>query len=106
EKSLQILMRINLLKRLESSVDSFRITLEGIIAQIQDALKTIAKGTTGDYEGIQSKINDEDFDWEAEWGDEENVIGKKIKVHIADLDTRRWEEDLQEDLAVLQDLWH
>jgi hypothetical protein len=106
EKSLQILMRINLLKRLESSVDSFRITLEGIIAQIQDALKAIAKGTAGAYEGIQSKINDEDFDWEAEWGDEENVIGKKIKVHIADLDTRRWEEDLQEDLAVLQGLWH
>jgi hypothetical protein len=28
ERSLQILMRINLLKRLESSVDSFRITIE------------------------------------------------------------------------------
>lgn len=105
ERSLQILMRINLLKRLESSVDSFRITLEGIINQIEQALKTIAKGPKGDFEGIQSKINDEEFDWESEWGDEENVIGKKIKVHIADMDTMKWQEDLQHDLAVLSNLW-
>lgn len=106
ERSLQILMRINLLKRLESSVDSFRITLEGIIAQIEQALKTIAQGTKGEYEGIQAKMNDEDFDWEADWGDEENVIGKKIKVHISDMDTRKWQEDLNEDLSILQSLWN
>ena len=101
DNSLRILMRINLLKRLESSVDSFRITLERIIAQIEEAIKTISRGAKGDYEGIQAKLNDEEFDWESEWGDEENVIGKKIKVHVADLDTRKWEEDLNEDLSVL-----
>lgn len=105
ERSLQILMRINLLKRLESSVDSFRLTLEGIITQVEEALKAIEQGEKGDYEGIQAKINDEEFDWEADWGDEENVIGKKIKVHIADMDTRKWKEDLSEDLAILNDLW-
>jgi SNF2 family DNA or RNA helicase len=105
ERSLQILMRINLLKRLESSVDSFRITLEGIITQIEKAVKTIDQGANSEYEGIQAKMNDEDFDWEADWGDEENVIGKKIKVHISDMDTRKWKEDLNEDLAVLNHIW-
>lgn len=105
ENSLRILMRINLLKRLESSVDSFRITLEGIITQIENAVKTIEKGSTGDYEGIQARINDENFDWEADWGEEEHVFGKKIKVHVADMDTRKWREDLQEDLFILNDLW-
>src|SRR5690606_40623223 len=101
-----ILMRINLLKRLESSVDSFRITLEGIISQIEQAIKTLAQGSKGEYEGIQARMNDEDFDWEADWGDEENVIGKKVKVHIADMNTRKLQEDLNEDLAVLNNIWN
>jgi superfamily II DNA or RNA helicase len=106
DNSLRILMRINFLKRLESSVDSFRITLERIIEQIEAAIKTIAQGPKADYDGIQAKANDEDFDWEPEWGDEENVIGKKIKVHIADMDTRKWQEDLSEDLAILSQIWN
>lgn len=105
DNSLRILMRINLLKRLESSVDSFRITLERIISQIESAIKTIDSGESSDYEGIQTKINDENFDWEADWGDEENVIGKKIKVHVSDMDTTKWREDLNEDLAILDHLW-
>ncbi|NVN19440.1 DEAD/DEAH box helicase family protein [Muricauda sp. HICW] len=105
EKSLRILMRINLLKRLESSVDSFRITLEGIINQIEDTLSTIDKGTSDEYEGIHKVLDDENYDFESNWADEEQVIGKKIKVHIADIDTTRWREDLGEDLAILDNLW-
>ncbi|MCC5935531.1 MAG: DEAD/DEAH box helicase family protein, partial [Balneolales bacterium] len=78
ERSLLVLMRINLLKRLESSVDSFRLTLEGIIEQIESALKAIAKGSELDvFEGIEAKVEDESFDWESDWGDEEHVIGNK-----------------------------
>lgn len=105
ELSLRILMRINLLKRLESSVDSFRITLEGIITQIEGAIKTIDRGDASDYEGIQKILSDENYDFESNWADEEQVIGKKIKVHIADMDTTKWREDLSEDLAVLSNLW-
>lgn len=105
DNSLRILMRINLLKRLESSVDSFRITLEGIISQIENAISSIDKGANGQYEGIQAKIDDENFDWESDWGDEEGMIGKKIKVHISDMDTRKWKEDLNEDLAILHQTW-
>jgi hypothetical protein len=105
EKSLRILMRINLLKRLESSVDSFRLTLEGIITQIEEALRTIEKGAGNEYNGIEARVDDENFDWENDWGDEENIIGKKIKIHVADLDTRKWKEDLSEDHVILTQLW-
>ena len=104
EASLRILMRINLLKRLESSIDSFRLTLENILVQIKVALAAIEKGEGADYEGIESKMDEENFDWEANWGDEENVIGKKIKVHISDMDTTRWKEDLKDDLFVIEEL--
>lgn len=105
DNSLRVLMRINLLKRLESSVDSFRITLGRIISQIEKTIKVIEKDSQGDYEGIQSKLDDENFDWDADWGDEENFIGKKIKIHISDMDTTKWTEDLSEDLLLLTSLW-
>lgn len=105
EQNLQILMRINLLKRIESSVHSFRITLTGIIEQVESALKSIEqKDFNSQYEGIQKYINDESFDWEADWGDEDNIIGKKVKIHLADIDKTKWQEDLTADLILLNDL--
>ncbi|MFT5913268.1 MAG: SNF2 family DNA or RNA helicase [Paraglaciecola sp.] len=102
EKSLRTLIRINLLKRIESSVYSFRKTVEGLVRLIKIALAAIEKGKDADYEGIETKLDDESFDWEADWGDEEAVFGKNTKVHVSDMDTIRWKEDLEEDLFVLQ----
>lgn len=105
ETSLKILMRINLLKRLESSVDSFRITLNNIRSQIQAAINAIDLGKAEDtYSGIEANWGDEDFDWDANWGDEEQIFGKKVKIHISDMDTRKWREDLSEDLDVVDGL--
>lgn len=104
DNNLRILMRINLLKRLESSADSFTITLNGIIGQIERAMTAIKSGSSDSYEGIQAMMDDENFDWEADWGDEENFIGKKIKVHIADIDAIKWAEDLNQDLVILYEL--
>mgnify|MGYP000734161697 CR=1 FL=1 len=106
ENSLRLLMRINLLKRIESSVDSFRLTLENIITQIEACVEAIDSGSDKDLEGIQARVDGENFDWESNWGDEEHVIGKKVKVHVADMDTRRWKEDLSEDLEILNALWN
>lgn len=105
EKNLKILMKINLLKRLESSIDSFRITLEGIINQIESTIKIIESGGEGAFEGIHKVLKDETYDFESNWADEEQVIGKKIKVHIADIDKRSWKEDMDADLFVLNQLW-
>lgn len=105
DNSLRILMRINLLKRLESSVDSFRITLNGIISFIQETIEAIDNKSMDEFSGIEARINDENFDWESEWGDEENVIGRKVKVHLADMNTLSWREDLVDDLEVLDSLF-
>lgn len=105
DNSLRILMRINFLKRLESSVDSFRLTLEAVINKINLTVQSIATANQGAIESYQSQIDDENFDWESEWGDEENLIGRKIKVHIADVDRRKWQEDLNQDLEILNSIW-
>lgn len=105
ETSLKILMRINLLKRLESSIDSFRITLNNIRRQLQNAIDAIIRGDQEDtYSGIEANWDDEEFDWEAAWGDEEQVFGNKVKIHVSDMDTRRWREDLEQDLNILDGL--
>jgi SNF2 family DNA or RNA helicase len=105
DNSLRTLMRINFLKRLESSVDSFRLTLEAVIGLINSTIKSVENANQGDIESYQSQIDDENFDWESEWGDEENLIGRKIKVHIADVDRRKWQEDLNHDLEILNSIW-
>jgi len=104
ERSLQVLMRINLLKRIESSVDSFRLTLENIISQISGAINAIVKKDAEVYSGMQANDITNDVDWDADWGDEESIIGRKVKVRISDMDTMRWMEDLNADLFVLNGL--
>jgi SNF2 family DNA or RNA helicase len=104
ETNLKTLMRINLLKRIESSIDSFRITTLGILEQIRNTIKAISKEGIEDFTAINFDTQDENFDWENQWGDEENLIGKKVKVHVADLDRTQWKEDLEEDLAIINQL--
>lgn len=106
EKSLQILMRINLLKRIESSVDSFRLTLQGIIQKIKGALLKLSNAKELETGEDFSEVENENFDWESNWGDQENIFGTTIKVHISDMDNRKWKGDLEEDLQILQDLWN
>ena len=103
EKSLQLLMRINLLKRIESSVDSFRLTIENVVGQINETLNALKQKPETISETELDPFS-EDIDWESEWGDEENLIGGKIKVKIADVDITRWSEDLSADLFILDEL--
>src|SRR5690606_2544117 len=104
ERSLKILMHINLLKRLESSVDSFKITISGIVDHINNTLQFLEKEEKNAFDSVQLTDDSENFDWDSSWGDEENLIGKKIKVHLRDLDKTRWQEDLQEDLKLFKNL--
>ncbi|MBS1585853.1 MAG: DEAD/DEAH box helicase family protein [Bacteroidetes bacterium] len=102
ERSLQLLMRINLLKRIESSVDSFRLTIKDIVRQIETTLEALKKKP----EITEAQVNplSEEFDWESEWGDEEDLIGGKVKVKVADVDATKWSEDLSADLYILNEL--
>lgn len=104
EKSLKILMRINMLKRIESSIDSFRITTRGILTQIENTITVLSNNVEESLDANHFETEDENFDWDNNWGDEENVFGKKVKVHLSDIDRRQWKEDLEEDQATLTHL--
>lgn len=103
EKSLQTLMRVNLLKRLESSVDSFRKTLKKFISGVDSIL-----GKINDFEhtGNQDYAEfrqPEDFDLDQnidEWLDDDFSIGDNVKVNLADMNTSGWKTDLQWDLNI------
>lgn len=105
------LMTINLLKRLESSIHSFKITLEKMIFLIDNTIKKI-----DDYENeslihqTASKEIDtfeladsEDLDI----SDEETEFfteSKRVKIAIADMDYITWRTSLQKDVAILKDV--
>lgn len=91
ESAVVNLMRVNLLKRLESSIYSFNLTIERIVEQVDTMLEAINSGRTADM--FNTDI-EEEFD-------EDYEIGGKVKVKISDLDLLRLKEDLMEDKNIL-----
>lgn len=107
EKGIQKLMRVNLLKRLESSVDSFRITLGKFIFIVESTIRSIEdfEKNGGSVEVEATKINEVDFEAENDdWVDEEFSIGDKVKVNLADMNTAGWKDDLNSDLVVAKSI--
>lgn len=99
EQSLIYLMRINLLKRLESSIHSFKLTNEKIINLIENNLKQIEQHKNG-ATSLDAEINITDIDID-DTELEDLLVGGKTKVLIQDMDTIRWKQDLQHDKSVL-----
>ena len=100
EKGIRKLMAINLLKRLESSVNSFRLTLTRIHDFIKDSIAAIDKFEESGAGAIDITDFTEDFDSE----DTENdpFVGRKSKINLRDMDYVRWRRDLQADVDVLE----
>ena len=107
EKSLQTLMRVNFLKRLESSVDSFRITLSKFIAGIEKTLKRIKefeKNGVTSYTEVE-QIDDLNYESESdEWLNDEFSIGEKVKINLEDINTSGWKIDLEADRNIAKEL--
>ncbi|MEC4005513.1 DEAD/DEAH box helicase [Flavobacterium sp. SUN052] len=97
EQSLIYLMRVNLLKRLESSIYSFKLTVEKIIHLIDANLKQIEEHKSG---AIDNDINITDIDID-DTELEDLLVGGKTKVLIQDIDIIRWKQDLKQDKSVL-----
>lgn len=96
EKNIVNLMRVNIFKRLESSVNSFTLTLERISKQVENMLDMLNKGHDYDLSDDSfSNVEDDDFDYE---------VGGKIKIKVKDLDALKLREDLEEDKAILEEL--
>ncbi len=107
EKSLQTLMRVNLLKRLESSIDSFRITLSKLHNAIKSSLKRINdfENNGGSSFVEEYQINDINLDAESDdWLDNEFSIGDKVKINLVDMNTTGWKTDLEADLRIIDKL--
>lgn len=98
EKSLVTLMRINLLKRMESSVHSFKLTIERLLTRINRVLDKIEKGVEYNPD-IDIKLIDPD---EEEYDD--LMFGNKSKVLYQDMDLIKWEQDLRLDKEKLENL--
>ncbi|MGH8157307.1 MAG: helicase-related protein [Rhodanobacter sp.] len=105
EKSLQRLMTVNLLKRLESSVASFRITLGKLQGNHTDTLSRIdsyrSSGRDPGTFDLGNAWKDVDADDDDLPDMDDASIGGKIRIDLADMDLRRWQYDLDQDLAVI-----
>jgi SNF2 family DNA or RNA helicase len=91
EESLIHLLRINVLKRMESAVSSFALTLERQLNDVEHTLNRIQQHAH-DIEEID--IADVDIDDPAF---EALLVGRKVKVLLADVDLVSWKQDLLED---------
>lgn len=100
DESLIHLMRINLLKRMESSIHSFHLTVDKLLSQVDTLLEKI------DEHEANSEVTElsiEDIDLESTEF-EPYLLGNKVKVLIQDMDRVKWRQDLQEDRYQLQNL--
>ncbi|MCC7141967.1 MAG: helicase [Candidatus Eisenbacteria bacterium] len=91
EESLIHLLRVNVLKRMESSVVSFALTVERQLKDVEATLRRI-EAEAEDLEEID--IDDVDIEDPAF---ETLLVGRKVKVLLKDVDLLRWKQDLVED---------
>lgn len=114
EQSLQALMTVNLLKRLESSVHAFRLTLRslrsnhtGTLARINAFKKDGRAASVADFTDAFSDLDPEEDDLpdlEDLGSSGSDAVGGKIKISLADMDLPRWEHELTEDLKLIEAL--
>ncbi len=100
ENQLVNLMRVNLLKRMESSIHSFALTVAKILGQVDHALNSIGNKQF-DYDP-DVDISEIDFDNENQYDD--LMFGNKVKVLLQDMDLIKWEQDLRDDKYKLEEL--
>ena len=102
EFGIQRLMSINLLKRLESSVFSFNLTLKRIWQLIHTTIEGIDHYEKyGNADITMYEAGESDFDMEDSNTDFFSV-GKKTKIDLEDMDYKSWRKALQQDADNLE----
>ena len=91
EESLVHLLRINALKRMESSVSSFALTVRRQLDDVEATLARIGEQTVELEELDIAEIDTDDPSFES------LLVGRKVKVLLQDVDLIRWKQDLIED---------
>ena len=104
ELGIRRLMAINLMKRMESSVFSFNLTLRRIKGIIDETIKTIDnyESTSGAKIDLTDISNADEYDLDDQNGDEFVSIGKKVQIDLADMDRISWRAELEKDQDILE----
>lgn len=104
EQGIRRLMAINLMKRMESSVYSFNLTLIRIKDLINSTIKTIDSFDKLSSEAVElTDISQYDeFDGEDQNGEDFFSFGRKVKIELSDMDYKSWREQLAKDSDVLE----
>jgi SNF2 family DNA or RNA helicase len=102
ERGMLSLMTTNLLKRLESSVHSFHLTIERIKRLIDSTITSIGEYEAGKAGNIEvTEFTENDFD-----DDDQNTdffaYGKKRRIDLADMDYMSWRNELEADADILK----
>jgi ERCC4-related helicase len=100
EESLINLMRVNLLKRMESSINSFAITIKNLLSNIEELLNKL-RSNENEIENLEIFDIDVESDEFAPL-----LIGGKTKVLIQDIDKIKWEQELEYDKNMLSNILH
>lgn len=103
EEGIRHLMSVNLLKRLESSVFSFNLTLNRIRDQIISTISAIDRfeqGGLADIDATEFVREESEFDTDDQ-NTEYFVVGKKVKIDLRDMDYKTWRRELEVDADTL-----
>lgn len=96
ERSLIYLITSGLLKRLESSIRSFNLTLSKIQSKIDHTLDSVTKFNQYSLELDDEKELDDEL--------EDFTVGDKVSIKLSDLDVIKWRQDLEEDLERINNI--
>ncbi|MBL8012899.1 MAG: NgoFVII family restriction endonuclease, partial [Candidatus Omnitrophica bacterium] len=104
------MMKVNFLKRLESSIESFEISMDRTIQKIEkleSRINEFIKSKSKSQEGFLDAFEpDEDEREENEIDEEQWQVGKKLKFDFADLKLDDWLKDLNKDKEALNELYN
>ena len=104
EQGIRRLTAINMMKRMESSVYSFNLTLTRIKGLINSTIETIDRFDK--HAGASLELTDisnvDEFDAEDQDSDELFSFGRKVKIDLADMDYMSWRDSLAKDAEVLE----
>ena len=104
EQGIRKLMSVNLLKRLESSVNSFQLTLQRIYSLINNTVDKINRFEQYGASSIDM-YESADTEWDIDDSNTEYfTVGNKIQIDLADMDYKTWRAELNSDIEVLDDL--
>ena len=104
EQGIRRLMAINLMKRMESSVYSFNLTLSRIRELINSTIRTIDSFDKRSAQTVELTdiTNYDEFDGDDQNGEELFTFGKKVKIDLADMNYLEWREQLAKDSEILE----